>query len=161
MLGLISCDKNDSEENYNAGVENYIKLLKSGSYESYELPPFSSDDIPALLQYRNDELIIHDFPRNGISSLYGPDCTLGMYALWTIESIRAVAIDSNYLIGRFPSLNPILAFREADELELIDDDLAHAVAAQAYYNWWENNKRKDFDTFKNIDPLANTKYRWH
>jgi hypothetical protein len=101
------------------------------------------------------------FPHNPFSSLYGPDCKLGIYVLWTIESIRAVSIESEYLIMGFPSQNPILALRDSDELNLVSDDLSHTIAADAYFDWWENNKNKDFDDFKNIDPLEETEYRWH
>ena len=84
-----------------------------------------------------------------------------MYVLWTIESVRAVAINSKYLIMRFPSQNPILAIKDSDESDLVTDNESHEIAAKAYFDWWENNKYKDFDEFKNIDPLIETDYRWH
>ncbi len=84
-----------------------------------------------------------------------------MYVLWTIESIRSVAINSEFLIMRFPSQNPILAIREADELILALDNESHEIAAQAYYTWWESNEHRGFDAFKNVDPLESTAYRWH
>ncbi len=161
LISLISCDKNDDKEITNLDVETYIELLKSNQYDSLNLPSFTYNDIPALLQYRNENQIISNFPHNPISSLWGPECKLGMYVLWTIESIRAVSINSEYLIMRFPSQNPILALRNSVELELISDDASHTIAANAYYDWWENNKNKDFDDFKNVDPLENTDYRWH
>lgn len=160
---LISCNKNDTEEypDPNPNVEKYIELLKSNQYDSLNLPAFTYLDIPALLKYRNETQIITNFPHNGISSLYAPDCTLGMYVLWTIESIRAVAINSEYLIMRFPSQNPILALRAVDELSLVYTNESHQIAAKAYFDWWQNNKQKNFDKFKNIDPLISTDYRWH
>jgi hypothetical protein len=160
---FISCNKNDTEEypDPNPNVEKYIELLKSNQYDSINLPAFTYLDIPALLKYRNETQIITNFPHNGISSLWEPECKLGMYVLWTIESIRAVAINSKYLIMRFPSLNPILALRDSDELNLIYTYESHKIAANAYYNWWVNNKRKSFNEFKNIDPLKSTDYRWH
>lgn len=104
-------------------------------------------------------MTITDFPHNGISSLWAPYCKLGMYVLWTIESVRAVEIKSKYLIGRFQSQNPILAFRDVTELDLVSDDKSHKEAAQAYYDWWHSNPvLKDK---MNIDPLKNTPYRWH
>jgi hypothetical protein len=142
-------------------VETYIELLKTNQYDSLNLPSFTYMDISALLQYRNETQIITNFPHNPISSLYGPECKLGMYILWTIESIRAVSINSEYLIMRFPSQNPILALRVSDELNLVSDNASHTIAADAYFDWWENNKNKDFDDFKNIDPLEDVDYRWH
>jgi len=84
-----------------------------------------------------------------------------MYVLWTIESIRAVANQSEYLIMRFPSQNPILALRDSNELSLGYSNESHQIAAKAYFDWWENNKQKNFNEFKNIDPLILTDYRWH
>jgi hypothetical protein len=90
-----------------------------------------------------------------------PECALGMYILWTIESIRSIAIDSEYLIGRFPSQNPILAYRDSLELDLVSDNESHIIVAKAYFDWWENNRNKEFDDFKNIDPIDDTDYKWH
>lgn len=159
-LILISCQKDNDEEIKNINVDQYIELLKSGKYDSINLPAFTYSDIPALLSYRNDTQKITNFPRNGISSYYQTDCTLGLYVLWTIESIRAVAINSKYLIGRFPSQNPLLEKQDYSEL-FLDTDVTNKIASKAYFDWWENNKRKDFNEFKNIDPLKNTVYKWH
>ena len=161
FISLLSCNKEETVDYNTITVDKYIELLKAGKYQFSELPAFTSNDIPALLQYRNDTTIITDFPHNMISSLWGPDCKLGVYVLWTIESVRAVAINSKYLIGRFPSQNPILALRSTGELQVDNDETAHKIAAKAYNDWWENNKTKPFDEFKNIDPLGETDYRWH
>ena len=158
---FTGCGKNDLEEPGNMAVEMYIGQLKNSQYLAPNLPEFTYLDIPALLKYREETQIITGFPHNGISSLYSPECTLGMYVLWTIESIRAVAIDSELLIARFPSQNPILALRNAVELQLVDDSQSRKTASKAYFDWWEDNKIKDFDDFKHIDPLAKTDYRWH
>ncbi|TAF45054.1 MAG: DUF4943 domain-containing protein [Runella slithyformis] len=161
FTALISCKKSESEVKTKLSVERYIELLKANQYDLSYLPAFTYQDIPALLKYRNETQIITNFSHNGISSLYAPNCTLGMYVLWTIESIRAVAIQSKYLIMGFPSQNPILALRVADELSLIYSAESHQIAAKAYFDWWENNKQKNFNEFKNIDPLKSTDYRWH
>ena len=158
---LISCDHKEVTLTSNTAVENYIRLLKTNRYDSLSLPDFTSNDIPALLIYRNETQIITNFPHNGISSLFMPDCTLGMYVLWTIESIRAVAIHSNQLIGRFPSQNPILSLRDSTTLKLVYNDLSLKIAAESYFKWWENYKHTDFEVFKNIDPLSGTSYKWH
>jgi|ERR1035437_1159794 hypothetical protein len=154
VFGLIGCEKQVD----NPAVETYINQLKSNSYASHELPAFQPSDIPALLKYRNETIVITNFPHNGISSLWAPECKLGMYVLWTIESIRAVEIKSKYLIGRFPSQNPILALRASTELKLVSDDNSQNEVAKAYYHWWHaiyifNDKMK-------TDPLEDTDYRW-
>lgn len=160
-FGFISCNNQKDYELTSLKVDRYVELLKANQYDSINLPAFTYQDIPALLAYRNETQIIHDFPRNGISSLYAPDCTLGMYVLWTIESIRAVATRSKLMIFQFPSQNPILALRDSTNMQLVYDSQSHEIAAKAYYDWWENNKNKDFNAFKNIDPLTSTKYKWH
>lgn len=160
LAGVIGCKKDEPVDIKNLDVERYIELLKANRYDSNELPPFTYKDIPALLKYRNEAQMISDFPRNWISSLWGPDCKLGVYVLWTVESIRAVAIGSKYLVGRFPSQNPIL-FKRDDGSQLAYDNGAYDIAAQAYFKWWEENKQKDFNEFKNMDPLEKTNYEWH
>ncbi len=160
IIYFFSCDKNESEDLNNVDVARYVELLKEGKYDSPELPKFTYKDIPALLEYRNDTQMINDFPTNGISSLWLAECKLGMYVLWTIESIRAVAIDSEYLIGRFPSQNPIVQKREEPFDMDVENDV-HEIISKAYYDWWENNKDKEFNEFKHIDPLINTEFRWH
>jgi len=160
IMSFLGCDKNKSEDLNNLDVDRYVELLKKGKYDSFEFPKFTYKDIPTLLEYRNETQMIKDFPINGISSLWLPECKLGMYVLWTIESIRAVAIDSEYLIGRFPSQNPIVQKREKP-FEIEDGNEVHEIISKSYYDWWENNKNKDFNEFKQIDPLSNTEYRWH
>ena len=155
LFGLIGCEKQGS----NPGVETYINQLKSNSYQASELPAFKPSDIPALLEHRNSTMVITNFPHNGISSLWGPECKLGMFVLWTIESIRAVEINSKYLIGRFPSQNPILALRASQELDLVYDTKSQNEAAKAYYDWWHSSYA--LNDKMNIDPLKDTDYRWH
>jgi hypothetical protein len=160
LVAFLSCHKYNDEDIKNIDVDQYIELLKTSKYDSMHLPAFTYQDIPALLKYRNETQIITDFPRNGISSYYQRDCRLGMYVLWTVESIRAVAVKSKYLIGRFPSQNPIL--QKKDDWTIFEySSEAHRLAARAYYYWWEGNKHKGFEEFKTIDPLSKTIYRWH
>lgn len=146
------------EKQNKTGVEKYIILLKSGQYDSYDLPEFNSSDIPTLLKYSFDTTVITKFPRNGISSYMQMECNLGMLVLWTVESIRAVEIRSDNLIGRFPSQNPILAYRDTPS-KWTFDNAAQIVAAKAYLEWWNSN-----NIFKNKmenDPLKDTPYIWH
>ena len=160
LMSFLGCDKDESEDLNNVGVDRYVELLKEGKYDFLELPEFTHKDIPALLKYRNETQLIKDFPINGISSLWLPECKLGMYVLWTIESVRAVAIDSEYLIGRYPSQNPIVQKRE-EPFDMDEGNEVHKIISQAYYNWWEDNKDKEFDEFKNIDPLLEAEFKWH
>jgi len=158
ILSFLGCT-NDSDP-ADMSVDRYVELLKKGKYEHWELPYFTSQDISALLAFRNESQLIKDFPINMISSSITAECTLGMYVLWTIESIRARAINSKYLIGSFPSQNPVVE-NKADFEWIAQSEAVRASVAQSYLDWWENNKTKDFDNFKQIDPLTNTPFRWH
>lgn len=160
LTGILGCEKNESEDFKNLEVDRYVSLLKNGSYSSRELPEFTYKDIPALLEYRDETQMIKNFPKNGISSLAIQECSLGMYVLWTIESIRAVAIESKYLNGRFPSQNPIIVKR-GQTFEIVKTIEVQTIISKCYYSWWERNKNREFNHFKKIDPLSDTEYMWH
>ncbi|MBI9060637.1 MAG: DUF4943 family protein [Marinilabiliaceae bacterium] len=125
------------------------------------LPAFNHSHISELIKYIGEEQKIKDFPANPVSSMYISEIKLGLYVAWTIESIRKVAIGSDNLIGRFPSLAPCILKRNSEEFITVSDAISHPIVAQAYRDWWEANKSKPFDVFKRIDPLLNTPYRWH
>lgn len=162
MLALFSCEKEaDLIISGNPLVEEYIFALKSNQYDALDMPPLTYKEIPALLEYRNDTYVINKFPRNPISSHYQRECTVGMVVIWTIESIRAVSVNSSSLFMRFPSQNPVLALRNAPQLEFALSSASHKAAAKAYYDWWYNNKNRSYNNFKRQDPLKNTNYRWH
>ena len=160
FLAFMACNNNEEEPLQNVDVENYIALLVKGEYTAIDLPDFTEADIPKLLTYRNKTEKITNFPRNMISSYLNKECSLGMYALWTIESIRAVAIDSEYLIGKFPSQNPLVKERSGD-FNLVPEEDAHPIVAQAYLEWWQNNQGRSFEEFKEVDPLLDTGLSWH
>lgn len=161
LLCLISCQEDDVQANQSE-VDRYIARLQSGDYNEIELPPLTAEAIPALLKYRNDTTRITSFPRNPLSSLYNPDCTLGMYVLWTIESIRLTYLQQeNMMPGRFPSLNPMLARRGTDELEWLDRVTAQQMAASLYQIWWQHAQHMDLTVHMQIDPLAESDFYWH
>ncbi len=152
-LVTIGCEKQNKPE-----VENYVALLKSGQYDSCDLPAFNSSEIPTLLKYASDTTSITKFPRNGISSYMQMECNLGMVVLWTIESIRAVEIKSERLIARFPSQNAILQLR-IPPFEWVFDNVPQLFAAKAYNDWWYSDHL--FKNIMKIDPLKDTPYKWH
>lgn len=153
LIISVGCEKQNSQK-----VEDYVALLKSGQYDSYNLPEFKSSDIPTLLKYKNDTTSLTKFPRSGISSYMQLECKLGVVVLWTVESIRAIEIQSERLIGRFPSQNPILGFRDTPSKWTFDIS-SQQVAAKAYEDWWQSNH--NFKDKMKIDPLKDTPYIWH
>ena len=153
-LFLSGCEKISLET---MSVKKYISLLKSESYQFIELPPFDPDDIPELLKYADENQILKHYPVNPVSSLSSGDCRLGVYVLWTIESVRKCSVSGDEDFFRFPTLNPILIFRISGNGQ-INEKTAHQAASQAYKEWWNSNK--DFNAIKNIDPLGDTPYTW-
>jgi len=163
FIGLIGCNKKDNEEITNLDVEKYIELLKSDQFVSSKIPAFTSNDIPALLKYRNNNQIVTKFPANYLSSYAMPEpkYKLGVLVLWTVESIRISSIE-NSINGKFPSQNPFIAIRNNPSEWVLDyNSQAYSIISQAYFDWWENNIYKGFEQFKSIDPLINTNYSWH
>jgi hypothetical protein len=165
LTGVLGCKNDDDTIGINnPDVETYIQLIKANQYESSQLPEFTSKDIPALLEYLNDESVISKFPHNPISSYYAPnpDYRLGILVLWTIESIRVAAYDDSNLILGLPSQHPFVKTR-SEPVEWITnhEDNAYDVVRQSYVKWWNENKHKKFINFCRIDPLESTNYRWH
>lgn len=154
IFTLTGCKKVALE---NMSVRTYIKLLKSESYDFMELPPFKPGDIPELLNYASDDFVLKTYPPNPLSSCYAQECRLGIYVMWTIESIRKSATEATPSFGRFPSLNPILALKNPDG-SAIDPDKSQQETAKAYLDWW--NSDSDFEKIKNNNPLDATNYTW-
>jgi hypothetical protein len=140
----------------NMSVRTYIRLLKEENYDFIDLPPFGPEDIPELLKYASEDLALKNYPHNPISSLMGEDCRLGVYVLWTIESIRKSSVAERTSPGRFPSLNPILAFKLPVDTT-VDMEESHKTALQAYINWWLSG---EFEQIKYVNPLETTEYFW-
>lgn len=159
IMSLILWGCGDKETN-NLDVETYIESLRQGTYDSMELPEFTAEDIPALLAYSNETELIENYPNNPISSYILNECQLGIYVLWTIESIRAVAIESEYLIGRFPSLNPIIKLK-VDPYDVDNNVETMLLVSTAYNEWWNNSNDTPFSQFKFIDPLETTNFKWY
>jgi hypothetical protein len=159
---LGSCRDHDDEgvPSTAPDVENFIERLKTNQYDSSSMPAFTYQDIPELLKYRVEKQLITKFPRNPVSSYLMPECKLGIYDLWTIESIRAEAINSEFLVLRFPSLNPLLGLRDDPGFTPVFSEESHEIAAKAYYDWWYDRHNANFNTFKSIDPLGETPYKW-
>ena len=138
FTGLFSCKNDDDIVGIsNPDVETYIELLKTNQYESSKLPEFTSNDIPALLEYINDNSAITKFPHNPISSYSAPnpDYRLGILILWTVESIRLSAFKDNLTLG-FPSQHPFVKTK-SEPIEWITnhEDKVYELVIQSYLNW--------------------------
>lgn len=155
---VYSCEKEAFANSY-FDVEEYVNALKSNTYDSIYPPELSIDDIDVLLKHAGDKTKITVFPRNLISSLYQPECTLGIYLLWNIESIRKNAIEPvKHPLERFPSLNPILFHSNMLMSSIPNQDDAHGKALAAYKNWWNMCKTDIRNITK--DPLKDADVRW-
>lgn len=155
LLGflLVACNKTDSEL---SPVDSFMNSLKKGKSESFEIPNFTNEDITDLLNHRNDEDKISNFPRNPLSSFYMEEVSIGMYALWNIEAIRMKEIESPdfYL---YASLNPRIA--KINSGEICDQDEILPKVAVAYLNWW--NSSLPLEEKLQINPLEALNLRWN
>ena len=73
IIGLSGCVKDKefihSRIDYpSLDVPSFINLLKVGRYKTFLLPVFTPSDIPELLKYRNETVLIRNFPFNPFSS---------------------------------------------------------------------------------------------
>ena len=139
MIGIslcflfVCCNKKSIEL---SKVDTFINILKEDRNERLEAPNLIVEDISELLKYRNDQKIISNFPRNPLSSFAMEEVTIGIYALWNIESIRIGEINSldHYL---FASLNPRII--RVSTGELVNQSEILSEVATAYVIWWSSS----------------------
>jgi len=153
LIATFSC----SYTYENMSVLQYMKQLENGTYESYELPLLDKNDIPTLIEYVQNKQIIAKHPTNPISSFICDSVSLGVIAMWTIESIRLTEINNNKSdIYRYPSLNPRLVdttYTITNKMEL------QYIASTCYGNWWNKSYKSELSKL-NDNPLKNTSIRW-
>ena len=94
-----------------------------------------------------------------MNSYMPTDLRLGECLLWTVESVR-LNYDQTSEFKKYPSLVPQLIIPGGTwELQIASvDDLNRAY--NLYLAWWTNNKTKDFDDFRNINPLKDAVLMW-
>lgn len=142
-------------------MEELINLLKSNSYTE-TIPQLHWDDIPSLLSAGNDSTVISQFPRNPVSSYFLNDCYVGVITLWFIESIRISEKDN--LISpfeKYPSLNPILKYKNPPEIIPENSIDKLDLAFEAYQQWWEEVQNLEPSDACKIDPLENINLSWN
>lgn len=152
-LLLVSCKKQNTDL---SKVETFIEMLKANKSDRFEPNDFISDDISELLNYINEQERISNFPRNPLSSFYVEEVPLGLYVLWTIESIRLDEIDDPEFF-LFASLNPRIA-RSNTAAEIDQNAILPNVAA-AYDEWW--NSKLSLEEKLEINPLAELDLIWN
>jgi len=150
---FICCSKQTDEL---SKVAIFIEALKENRTEGIEAPDFNTDHISELLDYRNERLNISNFTRNPLSSFYMEEVNVGMYVLWTIESIRLKAIDDpNFYL--FASLNPRV--RTLNSNVEVDQEVVFPDVAKAYFEWW--NSSLSFEEKLKINPLEELDLVWN
>ena len=151
---LVSCSKINEPTSV---VEKFIEQVKQDKYTADTLPQFSPDAIPVLLQSANDFSKITKFPVNPITAFGPVKLTVGECLLWTIENIRLNY--GKYTNESFPSFVPELHLKNDINVPRLTDTQLKEVY-NLYYNWWYNNKGKDFEEFRQISPLQDSNYVW-
>lgn len=153
MCLLVSCSKGDEP---GSEVEKFVQQVKQDKYTADTLPQFSPAAIPVLLQSANDFSKITKFPVNPFTAFGPAKLTVGECLMWTIENIRLNY--GNYSAKSFPSLIPELHPSDFNIQRLTDIQL-HEVY-KLYYVWWYNNTEKNFEEFRQINPLQDSPYVW-
>jgi hypothetical protein len=161
MVLLAGCGKREPQ--YRREVNAYIEALAEGTYKSQmEMKLFEPQAIPVLLDYADDERAIPFPPVNPLSSYIVSSCSVGMFALWTIEGIRLAqdgSDDKKSFMG-YPSLVPLLWDQERERRPEFGEDGYEEIqkrAAAAYRNWWNSGS---FSQIKLQDPLDGTRLHW-
>ena len=136
IVSFTGCTSEEMDYN-NPDVTLFVKQLKTGTYKMkndkgvVEVPHFTEEDIPELLNYAEDLTIIPSFP--SVYNTNNGKIRLGECMLWVIESIRQ---------GTAPSLGCRMVLANADNYEAIffltDDEVLDAAAC--YRRWWEGRK---------------------
>jgi hypothetical protein len=157
MCSTVACEK---DHWMNPNVDQFVTMLKKGTYDDLFIPNFQPKDIERLLYYANDFQTIKSFPVNIISSYAPSEFRLGECLLWTIESIR-LHYEEKDGFKRFPSLVPQLIVPGGT----INPQIATLTdlnrAYNLYFYWWSNNKTKNFTDFRTINPLKDALLIWH
>ena len=158
LIVLASCNK-EFGEGYSKNVDEFVLQLIEGEYNSYRgLPRFDSNDIPALLGYADDFQEISCFPVGLPSSYLPPRYILGECLLRTIELIKTYKGDDNW---NYSLWVPMLVKDEVGEESGLLDSLELLEVYNLYKDWWmENSEDKEFEDFRDIDVLKDTKYYW-
>lgn len=154
LIVLLSCEKSYNQSK----ADDFMSKVVSDSYDEMFLPDLEPGDIDALLEYRNDKTILDKYPANPISSFIGDSITVGIIALWTIESIRITELTGDdSAFERFPSLNPMI--RDTVNQHIGNFALQDSVSKK-YYEWWNNSALGQKERMK-INPLDGTNLIWN
>ncbi|MGK7390820.1 MAG: DUF4943 family protein [Candidatus Cyclobacteriaceae bacterium M2_1C_046] len=163
IIGCNSAEQRTAEINRftypDIDAQEYIEQLKANSYRYYTLPKFHPDNIHFLMNYVSDTTHIDTFPVNPISSFRGQDSYVGFIVMWTIENIRSNYPYSDNLLDNYPSQYPA-PYDTVMPHSYLKNFISFDEVSLYYQNWWTENSNKPFAEYKNIDPLANTKYKW-
>ncbi len=153
------------EAKVNSRVQKLFDAMHLEEYQNPLFPELSWDDIPSLLIKSKSFGSLESFPTNPISSQAQFECTEGVIALWLLEGIRQG--------GNFPSLNPQLCQRMADDAvdrgndnenskdsqELSPNQL-QAKTADLYAEWWISVGPDPTEESETIEPLVDTGIFW-
>ncbi len=153
ILFLTNCEQKDEE----TLAEEYMNQVVGETYEEMYLPDLEPEDISYLLTFRNDKSILKKFPVNPISSFLLDSVTVGIIALWTVESIRISELSGDKsAFERFPSLNPMIK----DTTGAITNSFSLQEKAAGLYQQWWGKPGLDSDKKQQINPLEKSGIIW-
>lgn len=155
----------DADKSSKADVDAFVGMLRAGTYIGSKLPAFTEKHIPALLSYTDNTELFSPVLCNPSSSYWMESCTIGFYALWTIESIRiSAAMPSDYVLYQsFPSQIPAIVDAQiTTEAKLYINDPKVQQDVTAFYKLWWNyyGMTLPFVRAAEVNPLYGSPYRW-
>ena len=133
IVSFTGCGSEEMDYN-NPDVTLFVKQLKTGTYKMkndkgvVEVPHFTEEDIPELLNYAEDLTIIPSFP--SVYNMNNGKIRLGECMLWVIESIRQ---------GTPPSLGCKMVLANAENYEalyFLTDPCYDEPLCGTGYRWW-------------------------
>jgi Domain of unknown function (DUF4943) len=159
VVNLLVASCQDSFDLKNPNVDEFVSLLKNGSYldkVGYELPDFKINHIDKLLLYSRDTSVVKFFPSNPISSKRTAPKILSECVLWTIEGIR--------LRSKYPSLEPNLIdtvmYSPFTGYPRLSGKKLLRVS-DIYTNWYNDYKSSPSDALRKKEILKGTSYKWN
>jgi hypothetical protein len=163
LFVLASCHKEDRSFYDYPEVDDYIQMLKEGTYSVTDengyraVPNFRKEQISELLEYVDDLTIMPErYPIKPIASANG-SIRLGEGLLWTIEGI---ARNEKYPTNSGNLVKEAMIDGEKAYISVTDEEVLEV--AKLYKLWWNGqypfNKVHDKNS---VHPLEDTPYLWN
>ncbi len=151
-------------------IDELLSSIKSNTFSNSSTLEIGWQDIPLLMLLIEDTTVISRFPRNLKSKFYLHKNTVGIVAMWLIESIR-LNMTRKKTKGWYASSLPIL--KNIDDIQLdrtTEDGRGFLIptnsykkqmqAADYYTNWWQEVRSLEPSKAAKIQPIDKNQMEW-